>query len=174
VLAHEGDSWRVTYAGRSVHVRHLKGFHDLAVLVARPHADVHCLELMQAGDVGGSTGPALDERARREFEARIRDLQSDVDDARAANDLVRAERAEAELDALVASLAEAFGLGGRARPRGAAAERARTAVTYRLRAVRKRLADVHPELARHLDNAIRSGTWCSYRPETDVAWSVSI
>ena len=42
----------------------------------------------------------------------IRELQEEIDDARAANDLVRDERAEAELDALVQQLAEAFGLAG--------------------------------------------------------------
>jgi hypothetical protein len=172
VLRREGDTWTVVYAGRVAHVRHLKGFGDLAMLLARPGAEVHCLELMGGQDVGGGAGPALDQRAKREYETRIRDLQSDIDDARAANDLARAERAEDELDALVTSLAQAFGLGGRARQAGSAAERARTAVAYRLRAVLKRLDEVHPELGRHLANAVRSGTWCSYRPETDVAWDV--
>jgi hypothetical protein len=103
----------------------------------------------------------------------VRELQGEIDEARAANDPLRAERAEAELDALVQQLSEAFGLGGRARRAGSAAERARSAVAWRLRAAVKQVGEVHPELGRHLENALRTGTWCCYRPETDVAWDVS-
>ena len=76
------------------------------------------------------------------------------------------------LDALVQQLSEAFGLAGRARTTGSAAERARSAVSWRIRAAVRNLAEVHPELARHLQNAVRTGTWCSYRPETDVRWTI--
>ncbi|MET0324715.1 MAG: transcriptional regulator, partial [Ilumatobacteraceae bacterium] len=110
--------------------------------------------------------------ARREYEERIRELQHDVDDARADHDTSRAERAELELDALVEQLSDAFGLGGRARPTGSSAERARTAVTFRMRSAIRKLSEVHPELGRHLTNAVRTGTWCAYRPEHDVTWTV--
>jgi hypothetical protein len=49
---------------------------------------------------------------------------------------------------------------------------ARAAVTWRIRAAIKRISAVHPELARHLPNAVRTGTWCSYRPERAVVWEV--
>lgn len=123
--------------------------------------------------MGGEAGPALDQTARRAYQRRITELQQVIDEAEAHNDRARAERAEVELDALVAQLTEAFGLGGRSRPTGAASERARTAVTYRVRAAVRRLAEVHPALGRHLENAVRTGTWCAYRPESDVAWEVS-
>jgi hypothetical protein len=142
------------------------------VLFERTGQEIHCLELMGAAYVQESTGAALDSRARKEYQERIIDLQTEIDDARVANDLGRAERAEVELDALVQQLSEAFGIAGRVRDRGSSAERARTAVTYRIRAAIRRIADVHPELARHLDNAVRTGTWCSYRPDVAVAWHV--
>jgi hypothetical protein len=90
-----------------------------------------------------------------------------------ANDSGRTERAEAELDALVSQLSEAFSLGGRPRATGSAVERARSAVTWRIRTAIKRVGEVHPELGRHLGNAVRTGTWCAYRPELPVAWSTS-
>ena len=114
----------MTYVGTTARVRDAKGMADLAVLLARPGRDVHCLELMGGGVVQSDAGPALDAKARRAYETRIVDLQRDIDDARDANDLVRAERAEAELDALTAQLAEAFGLGNRDRASGSSAERA--------------------------------------------------
>jgi hypothetical protein len=169
-LVREGDAWRVSFAGRTVRVRDMKGLADLVVLVGRPRVEVHAVELMGASDVGGTTGPILDEVARKEYQARIVELQHEVDDAHADHDRGRAERAEVELDALIEQLGEAFGLGGRSRPRGSSAERARTAVTYRVRAAIRRLTEVHPELGRHLTNSVRTGTWCSYQPETDVVW----
>jgi predicted ATPase len=171
-LRKEGDVWAITFGGRTARVRDLKGLHDLAALLSRPGEEVHCLELMGASRVDGDTGPALDERAKREYQQRVVELQNEIDDARNANDPARAEKSEHELDLLVQQLSEAFGLGGRARVAGSTGERARTAVTYRIRAATKRVAEVHPELGRHLDNAVRTGTWCAYRPEADINWDV--
>ncbi|MDQ3895825.1 MAG: AAA family ATPase [Actinomycetota bacterium] len=171
-LLREGATWAVSYAGRTVHLRHSKGLGDVAVLLSRPEEDVHCLELMGAANVGAEAGPALDQQARRAYERRIRELQADIDDARDANDPARAERAEVELDALVQQLAEAFGLSGRSRTTGSAAERARSAVGWRVRAAIRHATEVYPALGRHLQTAIRTGTWCSYRPETAVRWEI--
>jgi predicted ATPase len=171
-LVLEGDVWRWRYAERSVRIRDMKGIGDLAVLLARPRVEVHALELMGGADVGGAAGPALDDVARRKYQDRIVELQREIDDARADHDVGRAEHAEVELDALVEQLSEAFGLGGRSRTTGSSAERARTAVTYRVRAAIRRIAEVHPDLGRHLTNAVKTGTWCSYQPETDVVWTI--
>ncbi|MGH9232884.1 MAG: ATP-binding protein, partial [Acidimicrobiales bacterium] len=149
-LTREGATWAVSYAGRTVRLRDSKGLRDLAVLLARPGEDVHCLDLMGGHDVGSEPGPALDQQARRAYEARIRDLQDEIDEARAANDPLRAERAETELDALVQQLSEAFGLSGRSRATGSATERARSAVGWRIRAALRHVQEAHPDLGRHL------------------------
>jgi tetratricopeptide (TPR) repeat protein len=44
----EGATWAVTFAGATCRVRDGKGVRDLAVLLARPGEDVHCLELIAA------------------------------------------------------------------------------------------------------------------------------
>ena len=62
-------------------------------------------------------------------------------------------------------LTRAVGLGGRERRAGAAAERARTAVQKRLRNAIRRIEDGFPELGNHLDQAIRTGTFCGYLPD---------
>ena len=170
-LRRDGDVWELTFGGRTVTVRDLKGIGDLAVLVARRGQEVHALELV-GGAVIGDAGEVLDSRARREYEARIVELQRESEDARANNDPVRAERAEAELDVLVTQLADAFGLGGRARAKGSSAERARTTVAYRIRSAVRRITQAHPDLGRHLRNSVRTGMWCSYAPEQDVEWDV--
>ncbi|MEW6273239.1 MAG: hypothetical protein AB1689_28505 [Thermodesulfobacteriota bacterium] len=125
VLRRAGDGWSVEFAGRSAQLRHAKGIDDLVRLLARPNHEVHCLELMGGLDLADA-GPGVDAQARRAYQARVRELQDEIDDARGANDVARAERAEAELDAIVEQLSQAFGLGGRARATGSAAERARS------------------------------------------------
>ena len=59
-----------------------------------------------------------------ELKARVRELQQEIDEADAAHDVGRAERAREELDQLVEHLSGALGLGGAARHLGSAAERA--------------------------------------------------
>jgi predicted ATPase len=171
-MQREGEVWALTFEGKTVRLRDLKGLSDIASLLARAGEEVHCLELMGAADVGGEAGPALDDRARREYQARILELQQEVDEAKDANDPARADRAEIELDALVTELSSAFGLSGRSRSTGSSVERARTAVTYRVRAAVKKVAEQHPALGRHLSHSVRTGTWCAYRPEHEVRWIV--
>ena len=131
---------------------------------------MHCLELADRPAEPGEAAPVLDARANREVRERLRELQQEIDDADAAHDLARAERAREELDGIVEVMAGALGLGGRSRALGSAAERARSAVTWRIRSAIKKIVKVHPRLGRHLENSIRTGTFCVYQPETAVRW----
>ena len=161
-------------------------------LLARAGTDVHCSELIIAAE-GVGLGPrpssaeaaeaglsaarrsgedVIDEQAREAYKARLADLQEDVEDAERANDPERAARARAELDFLAAELAAAYGLGGRRRKAGDDTERARKAVAERIRAANSRVKAAHPQLGMHLENSIRTGIFCSYRPETRVAWKL--
>ena len=50
------------------------------------------------------------------------------------------------------------------------AERARTAVTARIKDSIRRIGGAHPELGRHLARSVRTGTFCVYEP--DQHWGV--
>ena len=171
-LVERGPVWEASYRGRVATVRSSKGLADLAVLLAAPGREHHCLDLAGAGAQEASTGEVIDATARRAYETRIRDLQEDVDDAELAHDLARAERAQAELDALVDHLTAAVGMGGRTRRASGTAERARTAVTHRLRSTIRQFADAHPELGRHLQASVNTGLYCSYTPPDDTTWRI--
>jgi hypothetical protein len=121
-----GPVWTMAFGGLSVQLTHQKGFLDLAQLLARPGAELHCLELADRPAETAGDAPVLDERARRELKARVRELQQEIDEAAGAHDTARAERAREELDQIVEHLSGALGIGGRARPLGSAAERARS------------------------------------------------
>jgi hypothetical protein len=56
------------------------------------------------------------------------------------------------------------GLGGRSRRSGSDAERARVNVQRRLRDALRRIAELNPEIGRHLEDSVRTGTFCQYSP----------
>jgi non-specific serine/threonine protein kinase len=167
-----GDVWDVTFEGRTVHIAASKGMSDLATLLRRPGQEFHCVELAGVGVEAPSTGEVIDATARRRYEARVRELQGDIDEAEAHNDRARAERARAELDALVDHLTAALGRGGRVRRAAGTSERARSAVTHRLRGAIRRIADVEPALGRHLEASVSTGTYCRYEPVTPIDWTL--
>ena len=172
VFRRAGEYWEVGFAGDIVTIRTSKGMGDIATLLAAAGREVHCLELIGGGVDEGGTGPVLDATARRAYEERVRDLQDELEDAEAANDLGRAERAREELDAVIDELAAGIGLGGRSRSAGSAAERARSTVTQRVRSTIRRIQEMHPRLGRHLEASIRTGVFCSYAPEHPTRWQL--
>ena len=130
-----------------------------------------------AGEGSGGVGPAadlgeqLDARARAAYTARIRELQDELDGADAAGDPERAARYQNELDFSARELSTAYGLHGPRRA-GDPAEKARSAVTARIRAAIGKVDQAHPALGRHLERSVRTGRFCSYQPEEPVAWTV--
>jgi hypothetical protein len=166
----EGAVWTVVFDGATVRLPDVKGMHDLAVLLARPGREVHCTELMGAAVEQPDIGPMLDAQARRAYEAKIVELQDELAEAEDFGDAGRAEKLRTDMELLLAELAAATGLGGRARHAGASTDRVRSAVTQRIRATLRRLEELHPPLGRHLRTAVHTGTWCAYRPDQPVRW----
>lgn len=172
-LLRHGDGWLATYAGRTAMLPCLKGLHDIHHLLSRPGEEFHCLDLAGRAEDGYGGDEALDDTARNELKARIRDLQDEINDAEDMNDVGRAERLRAEQDELVETLSRALGLGGRARRLGSLTERARTTVTWRIRHAVRKIEAVHGALARHFANSLRTGTFCSYNPERPTVWRLT-
>ena len=177
VFRREGDTWVLTYGAETVQLRDAKGLRYLALLLAQPGREVHVSEL--AGDRSGvaarmgPTDTVLDDSAALAYRERITELEGELEEAREWNDSERAARTEAELDAVAEQLAGAYGLGGRARTTGDPAERMRKAVTNRIKDSLGRISAAHEQLGRHLDNSVRTGTFCSYVPEHPTRWSTA-
>ena len=112
----------------------------------------------------GDAGEALDDEARRQYRERVSALREELEEAESWNDPGRAERAREELAFIERELSKAVGLGGRERRSGSAAERARVNVQRRIRDAIRRIESYHPGLAKHLDRAVRTGTYCVYEP----------
>ena len=166
-----GSLWRMTFQGKNVHLPQAKGFQDIALLLARPGQELHCSELMGQMDRTGAD-PVIDSAAKADYETRIRELEADLAEAEQNNDVGRKESIRVELDALLEHLNQALGLGGRSRKLGAPAERARSAVTQRIRAAIRKIEAVHQGLAEHLEHSLKTGTFCSYHAETAPDWQL--
>src|SRR5262249_23732744 len=116
--------------------------------------------------------PVLDTQAKAEYKRRIGELRNDLEEAMRLNDSYRAARVRGEIDAIVGQLAAAVGLGGTDRKTSSYAERARSAVTKRIKRAIHRIAKVIPPLGLHLAARIKTGYFCSYNPHPDrrVVW----
>lgn len=172
IFKKQKDLWHMAFEGTSINLPEIKGFFDLARLLATPGEEVHCTELMGAPDSLSDHDTAIDEKARQAYAQRIRDLHNEIATAEEMNDLGRMETLSSELDQLTEHLTKALGLGQRLRPLNAPAERARAAVTWRIRNAIKKIKTAHPALGHHLTQAIRTGNFCAYAPEKDQIWDL--
>jgi hypothetical protein len=147
---------------------------QLARLLLSPGRSMPATELAAASASGAvvvtaDLGPSLDARAKREYRRRITELHDDIDEAEANNDLDRAAKHQMELDALIAELRAAVGLGGRDRPQGSSSERARVNVARTIRRAIAAVSGPLPELGAHLQVSIQTGHHCAYAPEPAAA-----
>jgi hypothetical protein len=132
------------------------------------------LDLVGARHRDRHTGTLLDATARAAYRHRLAELDDDLAGAREDYDVGRVEQLDEERAALLVELSKAAGLAGRARPLGASTtERARKAVTARLREAIGRITAVLPELGAHLDRSVQTGTECCYRPVERLTWQLS-
>ncbi|SFQ68913.1 AAA ATPase domain-containing protein [Amycolatopsis arida] len=172
-----GGVWTLTWAGRTVHLPDAKGLRDLHTLLGHPGEDIPAVRLLDpaGGEVvvaarrmGGDA--VLDDEAKARYRRRLAVLDDEIDRAveRGADD--RAAELDRERAALLDELRTAAGLGGRPRRLGDEAERARKAVTARIRDVLRRLDERHPELAEHLRASVSTGASCRYAPDGGVSW----
>jgi hypothetical protein len=169
-MSQAGDSWVVRYGDSEFHLRDVQGVRLLATLVAEPGREFHVLDLSRSPRFPldaidrGDAGEALDDEAKRQYRARIAEINEDLREAEDWNDLARADRARREIARIEQELSRAVGLGGRDRRARVAAERARVNVQRRIRDAIRRIEGHHPGLAKHLDRAVRTGTYCAYEP----------
>ncbi|WP_157520048.1 hypothetical protein [Nocardioides dokdonensis] len=177
-----GSGRRIALGGVERVLPDLKGLRYLERLLAEPGRELHVLDLVAGeSDAEAPEGPSrvdttgllvLDDEAKAAYRRRLAEVEEDLDDAVAMNDLARQEVAQHDRDYLVDELARAVGLGGRDRRTGGSAERARTSVTRSLRYALGRVAEQHPDLGAHLARRIRTGTYCCYEPDplSPVTW----
>ena len=180
-----GDTRTITFAGRTVLVKDLKGMRYLERLLSEPGREFHALDLVTVERGALPTGDArsarvdpgcglevFDSKAREAYRQRLAEVDEDIAQAEANNDFERVDLAHADRQFLVDELCRGVGLNERERTVGGGAERARTSATRSLRYALARIAQHHAALAEHLDRTIRTGTYFSYEPDprAPVEW----
>jgi hypothetical protein len=195
VFRKEGEYWTIEFEGAVARLKDAKGLHYIGYLLRHPGQEFHVRELLAAVSdapvppekmeaaqaVGqglsvsglGDAGPMLDAKAKAEYKSRLDDLREELEEAERFNDPGRASRAQEEMEFITGQLTAAVGLGGRDRVGASDAERARLAVTKRIKAAMGKIRQANPALERHLAGAITTGYFCSYTPtaDTSISWS---
>jgi non-specific serine/threonine protein kinase len=192
VFAQEGDFWTLRFASQLVRAKDSKGLRDISVLLASPGREIAAVDLAGARSALPTrpsrippltgeklslevhAGPVLDTEARQQYRQRLADLEDELARAEAYNDPERVSHLREERAFLLDELSAAFGLGGRHRWALDPAERARKAVTGRIREAIGHIEAVHPELGQHLRRSVRTGAFCVYDPSTATEWRLSV
>jgi non-specific serine/threonine protein kinase len=192
----EGEYWVIGYKAAAFRLKDRIGLRYLSVMLSNPGREFLAIDLAAAVQSGGSTpaadrsppyGPPLgrdkeggfpslggpepyfDEPARRAYGQRLRDLRATLEEAQEFNDRERASRAQAEIDFVTDELRRGIGLDRRARPTGSPVERARVSVTHAIKDALRAIARNDPALSRYLAGTIKTGTYCCYSPDPNVA-----
>jgi hypothetical protein len=193
----QGEYWPISYEGRQFNLRDLKGLRYIAYLLRYPGTEFPVLDLVAAVEGtrqqsragwhvgmteeqlaedglalsdGNRSEPVLDPQAKNEYQTRIQELQEEIDEAESNNNSELAANLKEERDSIVDQLLATSGLGGRDRRTPSPAERARVSVRKSIGTALVRIEREHEALGQHLRNAIKTGAFCSYSPETPTDW----
>ncbi len=166
-----GPIWEVRFEGRTASIVGSKGMLDIARLLERPGREIHVLDLMGSLVPASSSEGVVDRTAAGAYRRRLQELSEERLDAESAGDVHRLEGIDSELEALSAELQTATGVGGRDRTfANHPTERARKAVSARIRDAIRRVEHASPALAAHLDSHVVTGIRCRY--EGDERWDI--
>lgn len=193
VFRRDAEYWTVEFGGTAARYRDAKGMRYIAYLLVSHGEEIHVFDLSaraspakSAAELPSMTDPesaahglsvevagpdaAPDPVARARYRERLDEVHSELEEAERFHDTGRIAVLRAERDALSGQLMEAYG--GDPRKRNATVERARKAVANRIRAAVAKIGKQQPALAHHLDVSLRTGTFCTYRPDTAIDWAL--
>lgn len=168
----DGKICTLTYQGETVHLPYSKGLGDIARLVRDPGRSFHCNELM-GGGISESGVEIMDERARKEYQERLLELQHEIQIAGEQSNSQLLANLHTEYDQLLDHLEASLNVRGQIRKRSASSDKARSAVTQRIKGALEKLKGDHPALYHHLSRTIHTGTNCIYQPDQPITWIVS-
>jgi hypothetical protein len=200
VFRKEGEFWTIACCAEVFRLKDVRGLAYIAHLLGHPREEIHVLSLaskadVEQGDADGSAestsqgqsaqsglavgrmgdaGEMLDAQAKAAYKRRITELREQLQEARERNQFEIVDRLEDEIEAIGRELSRAVGLGGRDRRAASASERARINVTRAIKVALERIAEHNPALATLLTTSVRTGTFCSYTPDSRLpsAWQL--
>jgi hypothetical protein len=192
IFRREGEFWSISPWGEVFRLKDVRGLAHIAYLLGHPKQEFHVLSLASTTEgkesgteasgepsnedqtanadltVGrmGDAGEMLDPQAKAAYKRRIAELREQLEDVRQRNRSEVVDRIEDEIETLGQELSRAVGLGGRDRRAASASERARINVTRAIKIALERIAEHSALFATILAKSIRTGTFCSYTPDS--------
>jgi hypothetical protein len=179
IFQNQGKTWLVVFDGFPRSVRHTVGMTYIRQLLQNPGQDMHAAALRGAvaGEdttpTLGSAGEVLDAQALREYKERIAEIDEELAEAEANNDLARKDSLNEEREVLYAEVGRATGLHGKHREASSDRERARQAVSAAIHRALRAIKKEHEPLWQHLTNSLKIGEFLSYRPDHVDPWQTS-
>jgi hypothetical protein len=165
----ENDMWQFSFEGKTVFIPEVKGFVDMARLIESPEKEFHCTSLFGTA-VLATAEPAFDDKAKQSYKKKIYDLQEEIKYCEDHSNFERAAELQQEYTDLVDHLSTSLGMGGKTRKVNDPMDKMRSAVTWRIRNAIQKIEKSHPALGKHFAHSIKTGLFCSYRPEKPVKW----
>jgi len=166
--------WLVGRGDQETAIPARRGLEHLHALLSRPGVELAALRLAGGAQTveQAGLGEVVDAEALASYRRRLAEIDTELDEADAWGDAVRAEKVTAERAAIVAEVAAVTGLGGRPRISGSGAERARVTVRKAIATALDAIHGADPVVARHLTARVRTGLRCCYEPDPDapVEW----
>jgi hypothetical protein len=173
----EGDSWRLVFDGKTATAKHTKGMLYIRYLLEIAPRQVPTVQLRQVADpefqphLLGSAGEDLDNTFLKQLHERLGEIDAELDEANDQQDFGRQSDLVEEQERLNERLHSSVGLRGRIRKADDDLERNRKSVGNAISTSIRNIAEVHPELGRHLKAHISKGDQCAYRPKPGMAWA---
>jgi hypothetical protein len=196
VFTNRGGGWEICYRGESQIQPTSKGIAAIAILLQNPNKEFGAIALAQAIEKNGTTnaslsageiaeegltisetddaGDVIDERAKREYRARLDDLEEQKQTATDSGDDDEAEKYQNEIEQIVAEWKLASGLRGQSRKFSGQSEKARTAITKVIDRAIIKLKKRNNALGAYLEMTIETGQRCVYHPEKTEPISITV
>lgn len=171
-----GDQRLIRFEGKQIALSESVGLWYLSQFLTQPDKVLNPVDLeaartgIVARSSNSSTGAILDEQARREYSRRLADLDEEIAQAQANNDLGTLEQLQTEKHEIANEVSRATGLQGKSRV-STDESKARKNVRQAMSRDINRIAKSHPTLAEHLTLAFK-GDWMSYRPSEETFWEI--
>jgi TolB-like protein len=169
---YNGEVWEIGFNDKTIILKDAKGLQDIHKLMLSPSESVHCLDLMGSAIDEFSNTDSIDAKSKAQYLKRIKELQIEIEETDSMNQIERITELREEYDSILDHLSNSLGMAGKSRKIGSTVEKARSAVTWRIRNTIKKIQKLHPELGLHLSNSIKTGTHCSYHPEIKIDWAL--
>ncbi len=165
----DSEMCHIGFDDKEISLKSGKGLYDIQKLLKHPEEPIHSMELMGVG-LFASGDNRLDKKSITTYKEKVNEIKSEMEEAEALGDYFRLEKLEEDYEQILGELSAGLGLSGKARKTGGSAEKARAAVTWRIRHVISKIELLHPHLGKHLSNSIKTGNFCVYRPERKMDW----